>query len=60
MLEKLPGVIAAYPVSPTKNIEVLVKKDGAISEKIVKNMIMKQKRFKLVKITKRAQSGQTN
>lgn len=51
-IEKLPGVIAAYPFGDTKTVKVLTSTKKPITEKKVNFLFRKHKGLKLVSIQK--------
>lgn len=59
MLEKMPGVIAAYPDGASRTIAVHMRtKKKPMTEKVVKAAFRKYPKFELVSITQADQQAQ--
>ena len=51
-IEKLPGVIAAYPFGDTKTVKVLTSTKKPITEKRLNHLFRKHKTLKVISIQK--------
>lgn len=56
-IEKMPGVIAAYPFGDTKTVKVLTSTKKPITEKKIKFLFRKHRNLKLVSIERSDADG---